>query len=220
MYVPASCCIRLSNLQSCRPRNGQNFTTDDLNKAQVLALNMDPKFAAEVTTNMMGKLGIVAPSNGQPIVLSLDVFNDHGVVEHDASLTRLDSREGDTVVVRPTLVQKLLDDTLPKDSTIVNAASFARSRLRREKESIAAGSPELSTADKDVSIVEIGLLLLVAGQGGSDPASWSMKKDVIKDFFLNERFAVDLGYVRSAEVVTPERLTPITDEIKKTYVKG
>lgn len=64
----------------------------------------------------------------------------HNVIEHDASLTRLDFHQGDNYTFQPQMLEALIQDADGKDVTL---RSLAKSFLRRTKESRAAGAPRL-----------------------------------------------------------------------------
>jgi len=193
-------------------RDGQNITTEDFNNAQVVALNFSPDLASTTTNAMVAKLG--APTNLSD-TFSLGQFSSHDHTEHDASLTRLDVIQGDAVDVNYGLVQRLLDDaTFPW----LNTTSLGHSRVRREAESIAAGSPKL--ADRFVSFaqLEASFITLVFGVGGeNDTDARGAPKDQVKAWLDEERFPIEKGYDRSATVLTSNLHDALTDGVKKYH---
>lgn len=70
----------------------------------------------------------------------LVLMRQHNVIEHDASFTRLDFRDGDNYNFQPALFRKMLDDA---NGGPVTVSSLARTYVRRNKESRDAGAPAL-----------------------------------------------------------------------------
>ncbi|KAF2670824.1 Cloroperoxidase, partial [Microthyrium microscopicum] len=170
-------------------RDGKGITKTNFTDGIATALNVDPSFAAIITNGAIGALG--APAN-ESASFSLDQLDVHDVDEHDASLTRLDKIQGQTLTVQPSLVDALLADS---DTGFITTNSLAISRVRREKESVAAGSPPLSDHFVGVSLGEAAFVLLVTGLG--EGAARQAKKDIVKAWLDEERFPVELGYQRS-----------------------
>jgi len=192
------------------PRNGQGVTVEDFNDAQVTALNFDPTLAAAITSGMLGKLG--APQN-ESASFTLDQFDSHDHTEHDASLTRLDKIQGDFVTVNPQFVSNLLADA---SGDSLDTDSIGKSRARREKESIAAGSPVLTDAFTAAAQGEAALILLVIGRGGQG-ADRKAPKNQVQAWMDYERLPVEEGYVRSETVLDSATLTPLTQGIKTEH---
>lgn len=63
----------------------------------------------------------------------------HNVLEHDASFTRLDFRQGDNYTFQPHMFEALLADAGPEGADIT-LKSLARTRIRRDKEQKASGA--------------------------------------------------------------------------------
>jgi len=196
------------------PRNGQDISKEDFNNAQVTALNFSPDLASQTTNAMVSKLG--APRNLSD-TFSLGEFSSHDFTEHDASLTRDDVLQGDATDVDRGLVQKLIDDAkIPW----LNTTSIGRARARREAESVAAGSPKLSSAFVASGQLESSFLLLVFGVGGEDdPDARGAPKEQVKEWLDVECFPVNKGYNRSEMVLTSDLHDALTAGVKKYHDK-
>jgi hypothetical protein len=143
-----------------RPKNGRNITTPMFVSALTDVYNVDPSFAER-----LAKQGLdgVPHAEAGPSALNLADLDKHNAIEHDASLTRLDDKQGDNHSVQPKLVAALLADSSTPFLTI---ESLAKSRARREKESQASGSPSLSVFLSTLAHGEAALLLQVLGHLG------------------------------------------------------
>lgn len=160
-------------------------------------------------------LGILAEGqNHTDQTIDLEALNLHGRNEHDASMSRLDRIQGDTVDVQPLLVEKILCDTIPKDYPYLNTSSIGRTRVRREKESRAAGSGE---PDEKITIVpgvvEGALAFLFIGEGlDGDVNKVFIRKERLREWMDFER--IPKGFERSEKVIVAEDLGRIFDSIK------
>jgi hypothetical protein len=145
--------------------------------------NLDPSFAQELASNAITGVG-------KPQATTIDLWdlNKHGIIEHDASLTRKDYIEGDNSHVQPALVDALIADT---DNTgYVTVRSLAKTRARREEESKKAGSPALAGKAATLAIGETGLLLQALGHlegKGTKPNGWAAPVDAVRTWVGEER---------------------------------
>lgn len=157
-------------LKRTRQRDGRNITPDEFNKAMISALNYSPDLANTITTSMLEKLG-------NPAAVNLEALNNFTAqTDHDASFSRLDNIQSKeltpegtpigTLVPNAGLIDQLLSDTSPKEFPFLNTTSFARTRLRREAESVAAGSTPLTDGLNAGSITEAALAIQFIGEGG------------------------------------------------------
>ena len=171
------------------------------------ATNIDPDFVLGFTQSAFTKLGV--PLNGTIDLVDLD---SHDVTEHDASITRLDAIQGETLTVQPAMVGDLLNDA-PNDIQYLNTTSLGRTRARRGSESQAVGSPPLSADFENLALGEAGLVLLLLGTGdASNPDGMQAVKWQVKEWFDLERFPA--GFEKSATVLTvADDLDPIVGRI-------
>jgi hypothetical protein len=109
----------------------------------------------------------------------------HNAIEHDGSLTRNDLAQGDNNSMQPTLLQKLLDDA---DGDSLTSDSLAKSRVRREEESLDYGSGiPLPVQAQTLAFAEASLLLQTIGtpiNGGQD---YAVKKSDLQVWISEER---------------------------------
>ncbi|KAI9769487.1 MAG: hypothetical protein M1840_003964 [Geoglossum simile] len=131
---------------------------------------------------------IILPEVGKPGATTFDLtdLRKHNTIEHDVSLTRHDFSQGDNYTLQPDMLAALLHDTGTGPAT---AKTLAKSRIRRAKESAAAGVPKLSLKLAVVSVFNWGSALLVLGPAG-------IPKDHINTFFIEERSPLSLPLER------------------------
>jgi hypothetical protein len=194
-------------LTSDRSRDGRSLTVDEISSGVVNATNIDPDFVLGFTQTAFTNLGV--PLTG---TIDLADLNDHGVTEHDASLTRLDNIQGETLLVKLSMVQDMINDA-PKNINYLNTTSLGRTRARRESESQAAGSPPLPAGFENLALGEAGLVLLLLGTGGeTNPDERQALKWQVIEWFALERFP--WGFQKSPTVLTvADDLIPIVGRI-------
>lgn len=107
-----------------RPRDGRDITRNRLKAALIVAGNCTPLFADVLSS-------IVKPLIRKDGTFTLVDLRRHNAVEHDASFTRLDSRQGDNYTFQPAMFKAFLADA---KGGPINKESIARTRARRDKE--------------------------------------------------------------------------------------
>jgi hypothetical protein len=191
----------------------------DFENAIIEAFNFSPSFATNLTVGAFQRLGLLTGNAAHDDVVAIDLvaLDAHDKTEHDASITRLDIIQGNNLVVQPSYVQNMLNDTSPGSYPSLNTSSLGRTRVRREKESIAVGSPPLTDNDVmfDLALAEAGLALLFLGLGDDDsqsPDARSIPKGRAQEWFDYERFP--LGWMRSKrELDLDEDLAPLVKRV-------
>jgi hypothetical protein len=103
----------------------------------------------------------------------------HDVIEHDASFTRLDFHQGDNYTFQPDMLQAMLDDA---GGGPVTRRSLAKTFIRRNKESRAAGAPRLALNLWFVSVVQAVTVINAAQTDGK------LTKEVMEAVYAEERF--------------------------------
>lgn len=150
---------------------------DMFEAAMIGPLNLHPEFANLLTANGFHLLGLIPDLDSrtdQPI--NLETLNNFTTGnEHDASLSKLDRFESfqvtapgtleGTIVPSDKLIGELLNDL---SGPHITTKYLGLSRLRRDRESLALGSPPLREADKVAAFREAGLIIQFIGEGG-DP---------------------------------------------------
>jgi cytochrome bd-type quinol oxidase subunit 1 len=111
---------------------------------------------------------------------TFDLFDmrRHNVIEHDASMTRLDARQGDNYTFQPAMLQAMFDDAHGGPVTV---KTLAKSYNRRKRERKADGGVALPWNLWFVNVVQTVSLLNTADTGGK------LSQDVMKTFYEEER---------------------------------
>jgi len=103
----------------------------------------------------------------------------HNVIEHDASITRLDFRQGDNYTFQPHMFRALLADA---GSGPVTIKTLSKTYRRRQAESKASGAPRLPINLWFVNLVQTVSFLHTAETGGQ------LSKEIMTTFYTEERF--------------------------------
>jgi hypothetical protein len=170
--------------------------------------NVDPSFATTLASQALQSL---PHAEAGPNALHLADLNKHDVIEHDASLTRLDAIQGDNHDVQPKLVDALLADATGDFLTI---QSLAKSRTRREAESKQAGSPALSAKASTLAYGESALLLQVLGHLGTaktDGSEYLVPKPAARAWLLDEKLPA--GWKRPPYVISLSSTTTLSARV-------
>ncbi|CAC9892842.1 unnamed protein product [Aureobasidium pullulans] len=99
-----------------------------LEEALRISLHMEKALASSITRPLR-------PLLRKDGTFDLVLMRQHNVIEHDASFTRLDFREGDNYNFQPRLFRAMLDDA---ENGPITISSLAKTYIRRNKESRAA----------------------------------------------------------------------------------
>ena len=179
---------------------------NEISSGIVTATNIDPDFILGFTQSAFSALGV--PLNGTINLVDLDA---HDQTEHDASITRLDLIQGETLTVQPSMVQDMLNDA--PNVPYLNTSSLGRTRARRNAESQAVGSPPLPAALAGNALGEAGLILLLFGQGSfANPDSLQAPKWMVQTWFDEEVFP--FGWQKSPTILSVANdLDPIVGQI-------
>ncbi len=105
----------------------------------------------------------------------------HNVIEHDNSFTRHDEWQGDNYTFQPDMFDAMLVDANGGPLTL---ATLAKSFVRRDKESEAAGAPKLPLKLWFVRLLNIGSAISAPGLPGRQ-----LPRDVAEQLFVEERWA-------------------------------
>lgn len=126
------------------------------------------------------------PKTGAP-VLQLDQLAEHGIIEHDVSLSRRDIGQGDNSSPQPDLIAQILAASSDgKSITIHDFVALRQRRYVQQKED----NPKLDFGDHQLFLgcAEIALILKVFGDGEKIPLSY------MKAWFHEERLPRDEGW--------------------------
>lgn len=155
------------------PRDGKNITLGQVQHALMTALHMDWLASASLVASL-------PPLCRKDGTFDLVDTRRHNVIEHDSSFTRLDFHQGDNYTFRPEMLQAMIDDAPPGEP--VTLRSLAKTFIRRDKESRAAGAPKLPLNLWFVRVLQAVGVMNSAQTGGI------LTEEVLHAIFVEERF--------------------------------
>lgn len=176
-----TCCPFINTLIN---ENILKKTTDISSKElqELLKQFLDPALVYTSKENIISLF-----TNKNDIIPNILDINKHGILEHDASLTRLDAFNGDNVSFNPNMLKKMLATSSNKYLTLDNLITYRKSRIincRIYNPSFKFGITELTN-----SCIETSMLMLLF----SDETK-QIRKDWLEYFFINEKFPYHLGW--------------------------
>jgi hypothetical protein len=147
--------------------------------------------------------------------IKLEDLNTPGVVEHRASITRLDAEQGDSAGLDAERLALFLDDAVDGAFTV---GTMGATRVRVEK---LTPPPALGAGELSASLGEAALILLTMTDG---PIPDVVEGDISADLYAaisapaervaawmsEERFPTELGWKPATRVVELADLSPIT----------
>ncbi|KAK0614729.1 Chloroperoxidase [Immersiella caudata] len=184
------------------PRNGKNVSIDQIVNGIDEALNISP-----LSTRPVAEFAATTSTTGNPTTLDLDDLNQHGVIEHDGSLSRSDFALGDNHSFNPKIYNTVAKFFTKDVISIKTAAQARRARL------IAAATQNPSynfTAREDqFSQFETALYLAVYGKGteGNAKTKW------VNIMFREERIPYKEGYKRPTNVILNEHIVELAEKV-------
>ncbi|KFZ11821.1 hypothetical protein V501_04562 [Pseudogymnoascus sp. VKM F-4519 (FW-2642)] len=181
------------------PHDGRNITKANAVHALSAGLNFDPALAS-----LMWDQAIIANPEPNATFFTLDNLNRHNVLEHDASLSRVDDFFGNNHAFD----QATFDETrVWWTGPVLDANMLANGKLARQLGSKAKNPEYTFTANTEqFSLGEVGAPIIVFG----DLESATVEKNLIDFFFENERLPVELGWTKKENAVTLEDIMRIT----------
>jgi len=174
------------------PRNGMNITRSNLTSALENVYNISSILA---NTLAIGAISV----DGENSQISLDELDKHGTIEHDASMTRLDTYFGDNHSLNPDLFNGLLNATT--DGAVLTESDFAAYQSIRQADS-KANNPDFDFGLKQQGAAagEPALFLAVFGQ--YDGNSYNVTLSSLKSVFGLEQLPSDWTTTANGEVTT------------------
>ncbi|CAL3964407.1 hypothetical protein PZA11_001766 [Diplocarpon coronariae] len=172
-------------------RNGDQLTKEVVVNGLSKGLNFDPALAT-----IMWEQAVFVNSEPNATYFTLDQLNPHGVLEHDASLSRSDAYFGNNHVFN----QTVFDTAKPYwTEQVLTADMLANSKVYRQLAS-KASNPEYSFSPtvENFSLGELAAPILVFG----DIAAGTTKRDQVIYFIENERLPYEMGFTKQASPVT------------------
>ncbi|KAI0410241.1 Chloroperoxidase [Xylaria grammica] len=176
------------------PRDGRNVTLENA----VFALNTGLNFHPDLATVMFHAATVANPEPNATF-FTLGHLNRHNVLEHDASMSRLDAHFGNNHLFN----QEVFDETTAYwTAPVLDAKMLANGKLIRQINSRAANPDYTFTRRVDAfSTGEVAAPLIVFG----DLDTGTAPKALVEYFFQNERLPYHLGWSKSTESITLQR---------------
>jgi hypothetical protein len=156
--------------------NGRDITQDALYSA-LRGVGCDDTIASKLAQGALKAVG----KNG---VVDLHDLSQHGIIEHDASLSRQDAAIGDNAKADPDLIKQLLSSS--SDGQVITISDLGKYRALRQSQS-KTDNPQFEFGIKQQLLAggEAAALLTVIG------SSDSVSVDDVNTFFSEERFPDD-----------------------------
>lgn len=173
------------------PHNGLNVSMDNL----ITALNASVNLEA-AATELVGAKALTASTTGNPATFNLDDLDQHGIIEHDGSLSRADIYFGDNHSFNSTIWASVAAHFTGKTISIATAAAARSARIS----AAAAVNPTFNMSANDVqfSLIESALYLSVFG----NPILGNAVTEWVGILFREERLPYEEGWCRPAEPLT------------------
>ncbi|OAV99090.1 hypothetical protein PTTG_11929 [Puccinia triticina 1-1 BBBD Race 1] len=164
---------------------------------------------------------------GKVLGFSIKELGEHGKIEHDASMTRLDVDKGNALEPNPGLIDELfksLDSGVDSKSKTMTLEDFAKKKLELEKQ-VTKYDYQSKSAVNFLGRGEVCLALQAhrhLGTGFDSPKAKDVNQDGameantswMRTWFLEERLPVELGWKRPASKITIRRTWGMMKEMK------
>ncbi|PYH44730.1 peroxidase family protein [Aspergillus saccharolyticus JOP 1030-1] len=185
------------------PHDGRNITRPKLIEALGAALNFTSSLSS-----VMFDMAIVVNPEPNATYFTLDQLNQHNILEHDASLSRADAYLGNNHIFNATIFEQTRQYWT---SSILDATMLANSKLARQITSRATNPTYTFTAKtEEFSLGEVAAPIIVFG----NLTAGTVRRDLVKYFFENERLPVELGWRTKSEAVGLEAITAMSNMIR------
>ncbi|PRP76476.1 hypothetical protein PROFUN_15136 [Planoprotostelium fungivorum] len=175
------------------PHDGKNISKAALMSALTDGLNVGYDVALLLATGAFSDLGT-------PETITLEELQKHNMIEHDASLSRLDNYLGDSTKLDQTLFERLLNAS--SDGITISIPDFVKYRRERQEESKTNNPSEVF--GKKQLIAAAGEVVLVSTIFGSYFSG--LPVEAARTFFGSERFPD--GWTKPAFPVFAAELIP------------
>lgn len=205
VFIPAavtdarSPCPALNSLANhgFLPRNGLNISRQQINEGMAAAFNIDPAL-----TDFITGVGLATSTTGVPDTLHLDDLARPGGLEKDGSLSRQDAVTGDAQSFSPTVWAPIAQQLGNQQVSIEQVAQIKAARVAAAQ----AANPafNLSGQALDNSFLEIGFFMVLFQANPFQIRAW----------FEQERLPFELGFQRSAQIITQADFAAVGDQVK------
>ncbi|KAG8528928.1 uncharacterized protein KY384_006617 [Bacidia gigantensis] len=162
--------------------------------------------------NPLGEFGMLKPEQLEQLpklpIMDLDQIGRHGGVEHDVSLSRLDTAQGDNHTRQPNLVSQLLATS--KDGLNITLEDWAGLRkLRLQQQTDANKELHFTKRENHSAAAEIAFLLSVFGDGEK------VGKERMGAIFGEERLPIMEGWSAGRKGVGVLQVNKLAGEVEK-----
>ncbi|PKS10075.1 hypothetical protein jhhlp_003372 [Lomentospora prolificans] len=187
------------------PRSGKYITEQNLIDGLFEAVHFE-----EALSQALFRFAITTNPEPNSTWFSLDHLARHNVLEHDASLSRLDAFFGHGEVFS----QETFDQTRSYWGDIIDAESGVNAILARLETSNATNPKfSLSAMGEGFLLAETGAFISVLG----DSVTLTANKTAVEYLFEKERLPTELGWKRRDTAFTQEELNSSMDRISGIY---
>ncbi|KAI5245638.1 Cloroperoxidase [Aureobasidium subglaciale] len=185
------------------PHNGGNITKENAIKGLRDGLNFDADLAS-----LMWDQAIIANPEPNATFFTLDHLNRHNVLEHDASLSRMDAYYGNNHLFNP---EAFATSTRYWTNETLTANMLTNSKLARMIESRAFNPNYTFTANNEnFSLGEVAAPFIAFG----DTTAVTVPRDLVMYFFEHERLPHDLGWTKKNETMTLKDILSVVSAIR------
>ncbi|KAK0701554.1 Chloroperoxidase [Apiosordaria backusii] len=189
------------------PRTGKYITYKDLADGLFNAVNFDANIS-----QFLFDFAISTNPEPNSTWFSLDHLTRHNVLEHDASLSRVDAYFGHADIFN----QEAFDETTSYWGDIVNVESGAAAVVARMKTCKATNPKyELSPLGEAFILGETAAFISILG----DAQTITVEKPRVEYLFQNERLPTELGWKRPETPFTIELLLRNLETVAVEYRK-
>ncbi|KAK5659959.1 hypothetical protein OQA88_13424 [Cercophora sp. LCS_1] len=189
------------------PRTGKYITHKDLADGLFNAVHFDANISAFL-------FDFAVSTNPEPnsTWFSLDHLTRHNVLEHDASLSRVDAYHGHADIFN----QQAFDETLSHYGDTVNVKAGAAAIVARMK-TCKSTNPTYSLSGLGEAFIlgETAAFISILG----DAKSITADKKLVKYLFENERLPTELGWKRPETAFTTDILLANLETVGAEYAK-
>jgi len=189
------------------PRTGKYITQKNLADGLLNAVNFDANISAFL-------FNFAASTNPEPnsTWFSLDHLTRHNVLEHDASLSRVDSFHGHADIFN----EDAFKETLSHYGDTVDVKGGAAAIIARMK-TCKATNPNYSLSDLGEAFImgETAAFISILG----DVKTITVDKKRVEYLFRNEKLPIELGWKRPETAFTTDILLANLDTVQAEYKK-